>query len=218
MHAAHLGPGDLMDFVEPPPDGPIVGYRHRAVAEFMQHRGGFSGGKFSVDSNMYTYCGNSPVNRIDASGMAWWEYLPVVSTLGHGAQLNGLPGTSVSDYNYKSCAPHFDECCRRTDQQECKDQREKSCRDCISRQAAIFASQWTGSSIGADFMETGVGLLVSTAGGIAIRQGVAGATAWSGVGVVLAVDGAIDIGILVSGLTNIHSKAREIQGFLCTPS
>ena len=74
MHAAHLGPGDLMDFVEPPPDGPIVGYSHKAVAEIMQQRGGFPTEQYADGMNLY-----APYfvpNDTDPSGLGKDSHFP----------------------------------------------------------------------------------------------------------------------------------------------
>jgi hypothetical protein len=60
MYPSHLGPGDRLDLVEPPADGPILGYSHESVA------------------SLYAYARNNPTNFLDATGLQEWYAGPEI--------------------------------------------------------------------------------------------------------------------------------------------
>jgi hypothetical protein len=68
MYPSHLGPGDRVDFFEPPAEGPILGYSDRAIAA-LTRRSQFDERATAERINLYGYVMNRPVNFTDPSGM-----------------------------------------------------------------------------------------------------------------------------------------------------
>ena len=68
MYPSHLGAGDRVEFVEPPVEGPILGYSHQAIAALHRQR---QQDKRPIGEriNLYGYVLNNPVNLTDPSGM-----------------------------------------------------------------------------------------------------------------------------------------------------
>lgn len=74
MYAAHLGPGDTMDFVEPSVDGPIIGYSHAAIASrFNEMKNDDIPDGYRDGMNMYEYCQSTPTSRVDPLGLQAWQ-------------------------------------------------------------------------------------------------------------------------------------------------
>ncbi len=69
MYPSHLGPGDRVDFVEPPDDGPILGYSHQVVAMKMRQRHLEDDRPIPERTNLYGYVMNNPVNLVDPTGL-----------------------------------------------------------------------------------------------------------------------------------------------------
>lgn len=143
--------------------------------------------------------------------MAWWEWVPIVKTIGHG--LADPPGRSVSDYN--DCRPSGEDC-----EGLGKEAAELKCAECIRRKLAKFVSEWLGTSIGADFFE-GAASATAYALGSALAKQAGGtflglsSTAWTGVGAVLAADALIDAGILLKKALDMWKAANRAIDDLC---
>ena len=73
MYPSHLGPGDRVDFVEPPADGPILGYSHRNVAARRRQRRE-DDRPIGERINLYGYVLNNPINLTDPSGLGVTAY------------------------------------------------------------------------------------------------------------------------------------------------
>jgi hypothetical protein len=67
MYPSHLGPGDRVDFMEPPEEGPILGYSHRAVAS--RRRRQKDERPMGERINLYAYGLHNSIIRTDPSGM-----------------------------------------------------------------------------------------------------------------------------------------------------
>src|SRR5579871_3594861 len=68
MYPSHLGPGDRVDYVEPPAEGPILGYSHQAVATLLRQRQQDER-PIGERINLYGYVSNNPVTLTDPSGL-----------------------------------------------------------------------------------------------------------------------------------------------------
>ena len=144
--------------------------------------------------------------------MAWWEYIPVVSTIGHAVA--DPPGRDVADY--ASCAVTATQC-----EQLGSLAAGRACETCISNKLSQYASDWVGSSIGSDFFEGVVGLSFTQVGASLLKKGAGAkllgmsAGAWSGVGTALAGDALIDFGIQIKKLMDMYDAAQAAKGRYC---
>lgn len=142
--------------------------------------------------------------------MAWWEYIPIVKTIGH--IIEDPPGRKVSDYS--GCQPSPEEC------DSIPAAAILKCTDCVKNKLAKYASDWTGSGIGSDFFEmaasagaAGLGKALATSlGGTFLGLS---ATAWTGIGAVLAVDALVDAGVIISKLMDMWKAADAAMKQFC---
>lgn len=88
MYPSHLGAGDRIDFVEPPVDGPILGYSHQAVADRV---------------NLYAYVVNNPTNLIDPSGLQAAKGKPVAKPCQFFVVAGAVRGDDLPDKAARSC-------------------------------------------------------------------------------------------------------------------
>lgn len=142
--------------------------------------------------------------------MAMWEWIPVVSTLGHAFQ--DPQGTEVSDY--QSCKVTDADC------EADKATAELTCKSCIDRLLMQYISSYIGVGTGADLFEAFLGGGFSAVMALiakALGKKVLGlsATAWTGVGAVFAADGLIDFGIQMSKLDDMRIAARQAKSQYC---
>ncbi len=144
--------------------------------------------------------------------MAWWEWIPVVKTVGHA--LADPPGRTHSDYI--DCACTAAEC-----EGSGSDAAVLRCTDCVKTKVAQFASEWTGASIGSDFFGVVLGGSVGAIG-TALAKGAAGgvflglsATAWTGIGAAVAIDALIDTMIVLYKMMDMYTAARKAIGVYC---
>ena len=143
--------------------------------------------------------------------MAWWEYVPIVKTIGHA--IEDPPGRAASDY--AQCRTTADECEQSTAVAILR------CTDCVKNAVAKYATDWTGSAIGTDFFETAIS--VSALGiGAALAKGALGGTflglsasAWTGIGTVLAVDALADAAIIIYKLKDMYTAAQDAMKQYC---
>jgi hypothetical protein len=144
--------------------------------------------------------------------MAWWEWVPIVKTIGHAAA--DPAGRSASDY--AGCACTAERCAGLGAAVAVLE-----CQMCIKNKVAQYASAWTGSAIGNDFFETAIGGTVGSIGTALAKGAVGGAflglsaTAWTGIGTVLAVDGLIDAGIIIYKLMDMYKAANTAIQTYC---
>jgi RHS repeat-associated protein len=158
-------------------------------------------------ANLYSYCGNRPTAPTDPSGLAWWEWVPIVSTLGH--TFADVPGDEIGDYN-ANCKPSA---------ADCKFSQElaiKQCNDCINAQAITYLQQWFGFSTGADLSKGLAGLVASLFGTWAIKTGAKGAIGGTVTGGVLVIDATADALIVYERGTAIQVAADDAKDRYCT--
>jgi RHS repeat-associated protein len=136
----------------------------------------------------------------------WWEYLPVVSTIGH-ANVNGyLDGTHV--YDYTSCKPDLNSCPTPDD----RDQAAIQCSACVNKAYYRHLSNWVGVPIASDLAEAGVGLGIT--GPIILRSGSTSALG-AVTGGILTIDSLADAGITLDGINAIGKAAKDALSEIC---
>jgi len=142
--------------------------------------------------------------------MAWWEYIPIVKTIGH---IVGNPkGRQTSDYS--GCRCSSDDC------EADEVGAILKCTDCIKFLCGKYAADWTGSAIGNDFFEAAAAAGAAGIGG-ALAKILGGtflglsASAWTGIGAVLLVDSLVDAGVVIKKLMDMYTAARNAITLYC---
>ena len=142
--------------------------------------------------------------------MAWWEWIPIVSTIGHA--LADPPGRDASDYS--ACKPSAKDC-------ETKGAAVAilECESCISDLLMKYISDWVGVPIGADLIKAlaagASGLIAQHLTKTGAKFVIGGATTWAGVGWVLIGDAAVDAGIVIKKLMDMYDASAAAKKQYC---
>jgi hypothetical protein len=144
--------------------------------------------------------------------MAWWEWVPFVSTIGH--IIDDPPGRDISDY--AACSPTVTDC-----EGLGRDAAILKCQNCIRDKMWGFVLSWIGSGPPSDLVKGAVGITLakfSEAIGKALATKLApkAAAAASGVGVALTVDGLIDSAVILKKALDIWRAADAAKKVHCT--
>ncbi|MCV0430648.1 hypothetical protein [Nitrosopumilus sp.] len=138
----------------------------------------------------------------------WWEYIPVVSTLGHAFQ--EPPGTDWADYNSAAVT-----------QQECQDPANAKilCEKRIDSMMLQYIASYVGVSLPADFIKTVGGLVMAEiikAILISLGKKKAAAAALTGpFAAFVAIDGFLDLGAISTKIWRIYDAANDAKSVLC---
>lgn len=158
--------------------------------------------------NLYAYVENNPVNRVDPSGLDWWEWIPIVSTIGHA--LADPEGRDCKDY--ASC---------KVDPRKCRVRalaaaEEERCRKCIRVKLAEYVSDWFGvEGVLRDAVQGLAGVVAAAVAKYGIKTGAKGAIGGAVTGGALAVDAAADLAILISKADDMADAAEKAEGKYC---
>jgi hypothetical protein len=140
------------------------------------------------------------------------DYIPVVATIKH-AFFDDPPGRKVADY--AECG---------TTELDCEikgtDLAVAECERCITGKAAGFLGSLLGENLLPDVIRAGIGAVVAIfseriLGALGVRLAAGGATAVTGVGVVLFGDAVIDAGLTISRAREIGDAAEQAKTSLC---
>ena len=142
--------------------------------------------------------------------MAAWEWIPIFSTIGHALQTP--PGSAVADY--AACTVTATDC------EADRYVAELQCQRCVDLAMAQYIASYTGVGTAADFMEALLGggfaaVMALIAKGLGKRVVGLSATAWTGVGAALALDGLADAAIQLSKLNDIRAAAAAAKAQNC---
>jgi RHS repeat-associated protein len=163
------------------------------------------------DTNLYRYVNNNPVTLSDPTGnSAWWDWIPIVSTIGHFIEITWLPPEGTNVLDYATCKPWADEC------KKDADSAIANCESCIRSKVYKYVLDWCGVSLPSDVLRgfgAAVGFAICKNG---IKYGIRGGVGGAVTGGVLAIDGAIDAGLVIDGIARILLAAREASGKFCT--
>lgn len=136
--------------------------------------------------------------------MSWWEWVPIVKTIGHA--LEDPPGRETVDY--AACSVSVADCAGLG-----KVVAELKCNQCISNMRNNFVLDWIGVGTTGPALLEGAGAI--TAFLIAKFGAAAVAKSATGVGAALAVDDAIDVAIILKKMTEIFEAAEAARKSLC---
>jgi hypothetical protein len=140
------------------------------------------------------------------------DYIPVIGTVKH-AFFDDPPGRTVADY--AACATTARDCAAKGEELAVDD-----CARCITGKAAEFLGSLLGQNLLPDIIRSGIGAAVAIfserlLGALGVRLVAGGATAATGVGLVLIGDAAIDAAITVSRAGEIRDAAERAPIDLC---
>jgi RHS repeat-associated protein len=155
---------------------------------------GFQGG----DVNLYRFAGNNPANAVDPSGQAWWEWIPIISTIGHA--LADPKGIRPQDYQQS-----------RSTAAECQVDAEYAfslCQKRVYAQVSANLASWLGISTGIDFTKGLLGMVMGAVSAWAVKHGIRGAVGGVITGGVLAVDSVVDLAIVFNKAMRIKDAAE----------
>jgi hypothetical protein len=136
--------------------------------------------------------------------MSWWEWVPIVKTIGHA--LEDPAGRATTDY--APCSVTVASC-----EGLGKVVAELQCNQCISKMRNDFILDWLGvGTTGPELLE-GVGAVAAF---LTAKYGAAAvAKAATGVGAVLLIDDAIDVSIIIEKALEIGRAAEAARKSLC---
>ncbi len=142
--------------------------------------------------------------------MAWWEWVPGASTVGHA--MRGPRGTRVADY--AASAPNL------VDRVEHPALARAESEQCIDRLMYQYLSEWLGVPLSSGVLKTSSGIAIARlAPAIAVlvlkRSSARATSIVSGVGAVLAADAIIDAGIVFQKSLDIIDAAKQAKSVYC---
>lgn len=142
--------------------------------------------------------------------MAWWEWVPGASTVGHA--MRGPRGTKVADY--AACAPSL------LDRIEHPALARAESEQCIDRLMYQYLSEWLGVPLSAGVLKTTSGVAIARLSqAIAVlvlkRSSARASSIVSGVGAFLAADAIIDAGIVFQKSLDIIDAAKQAKSVYC---
>lgn len=142
--------------------------------------------------------------------MAWWEWVPGASTVGHA--IRGPRGTRVSDY--AACAPDL------MDRIERPAIARAASEQCIDRLMYQYLSEWLGVPLSSGILKSTSGVAIAklsrVIAGLVLKRSSARATSIvSGVGAFLAADAIIDAGIVFQKSLDIIDTAKQAKSVYC---
>ena len=158
--------------------------------------------------NLYAMVRNNTSNHWDKFGLAWWEWIPVVSTIGH--IIKDPQGIDAGDYVIKT-PPTDKECCEEPD---IAAEKTRLCKNYIDTQLGKYVGQWFGVTIGPDLFKT-----LYTGTGVYLIQKLIARNAISLVGGVftagiLTADSSVDLGVQLSKYLLMRQTASALK-YLC---
>jgi len=143
--------------------------------------------------------------------MAWWEWIPFVSTVGHA--MADPPGRDVADY--ASCACTTAEC-----EGLGAPAAVLACEKRIRDQLWKYVLDWIGSGAPSDFAEAALGATAAKFAealgkALAPKLGPKVAAAGTGVGAALTADGFLDMGIQLRKALQMWEAADKARATYC---
>ena len=157
---------------------------------------------------MYGFVGNNVLNKWDYLGNDWWEYIPVISTIGHFFQ--DVSGDAVD--HYTDATPTCDQCY--TDETLAI----TTCENKIKEEMRSFLRELLGVGVTFDIAKGGFGAIV--AGALAkygFQQGASKAAIGGAVsGGILAVDAIADLAVLTGSAFDIGDAAAQAKEKYCS--
>ena len=158
--------------------------------------------------NLYGFVGNNVLNKWDYLGNDWWEYIPVISTIGHFFQ--DVSGDAVD--HYTDATPTCDQCY--TDETLAI----TTCENKIKEEMRSFLRELLGVGVTFDIAKGGFGAIV--AGALAkygFQQGASKAAIGGAVsGGILAVDAIADLAVLTGSAFDIGDAAAQAKEKYCS--
>lgn len=156
--------------------------------------------------NMYNTLGSNPAGRLDPWGLAWWNWIPVVSTIGNA--FSDPAGRDAGDYNQNA----------QPSAKDCKDNREfaiQQCKDSLRGDFIKFLGDWLGAPLAADATKTVAAIVAGAVATWSIRVGARGAVGGAVTGGVLLGDAAIDATIVIKKANDIGNGHDAAVAKLC---
>lgn len=142
--------------------------------------------------------------------MAWWEWVPGASTVGHA--IRGPRGTKVSDY--AACAPSL------VDRVERPAVARAQSEQHIDHLMYQYLSEWLGAPLSSGILKSTSGIAIARlsqviAGLVMKRASTRATSIVSGVGAFLAADAIIDAGIVFQKSLDIIDAAKQAKSVYC---
>jgi hypothetical protein len=142
--------------------------------------------------------------------MAWWEWIPVVSTIGHAAA--DPKGRKITDYASCACTPAG--CASGAAIAITK------CSKCIDALMLKYIGDWIGTPLASDFFKAAGGLTLAAVSeklGKELAKKGAGkvAAAATGVGAIVTLDGFVDAGIVITKAVQIYNASQTAKTVYC---